>query len=280
MALLVTCGFTYLCTYAFCQQKGQEQKIDGFSLAQYEEGGLKKWELNGKTAQVDGSKINIKEISGLIFGEDTALKLRAAQGKFNKKENLVYLEDNVIVKSTDGMRLTADALVWDAGTKNVFTDTLVNIKKSDFEVSGTGAKADLEQKTAELEKGVTANITSVAPAYLAASHPSTGLETSKPSITTVITCDGPLEINYKKNRAAFQNNVKVQDREGNIFADRIDLYFNPATRSIKCVVARGNVKIVNGESVTYSEKAIYLVDEGRVVLPKRPKLIIQNESHE
>ena len=46
------------------------------------------------------------------------------------------------------------------------------------------------------------------------------------------------------------------------------------------MVARGNVRIVNGENVTYSEKAIYLVDQGRVVLPKRPKLVMQKESIE
>ncbi|MBU4457629.1 MAG: hypothetical protein KJ902_02690, partial [Candidatus Omnitrophica bacterium] len=78
-------------------------------------------------------------------------------------------------------------------------------------------------------------------------------------------------------RATFQNNVEVKDVEGNIFADRIDVYFNPGSKRVKCVVARGNVRIINGENVTYSEKAIYLVDEGRVILPKRPRLVIQNE---
>ena len=125
---------------------------------------------------------------------------------------------------------------------------------------------------------MTANITSEVPYYLATSDASTLLGTDKPQATkTTITCDGPLELNYKKNRASFLNNVKVEDREGNIFADRIDVYYNPTTRRIKCVVARDNVRIVNGENVTYSEKAIYLVDEGRVVLPNRPKLVIENE---
>ena len=94
---------------------------------------------------------------------------------------------------------------------------------------------------------------------------------------TTITCDGPLEINYNKNRAAFLNNVKVKDSKGDIFADRIDVYFNDDTRRVRCVVARGNVRIVSGENITYSEKAIYLVNQGRVILPKRSKLVIKSE---
>ena len=70
---------------------------------------------------------------------------------------------------------------------------------------------------------------------------------------------------------------KVRDAEGNIIADRIDVYFGKDTRRVRVVVARGNVKIINEGNVTYSEKAIYLVEQGRVVLPKRPKLVIQRE---
>jgi lipopolysaccharide assembly outer membrane protein LptD (OstA) len=153
-------------------------------------------------------------------------------------------------------------LDWDAGTKNVYTDADVSIKKAAFEVNGKGAVCDLENNTAELKQDITANI----------APPETGMLR-----TTIITCDGPLELNYNKNRAIFRNNVRVEDSEGNIYADRIDVYFNPTTRRIKCVVAKGNVEIVNGENVSYSEKAIYLVDEGRVVLPNKPRLVIQSE---
>ena len=70
----------------------------------------------------------------------------------------------------------------------------------------------------------------------------------------------------------------MEDSKGNIIADRIDVYFSPETRRVKCVVARGNVKIMNGKNITYSEKAIYLVDQGRVILPNRPKLVIQKNN--
>ncbi len=173
-----------------------DQEVDGFSLMQYEDGGTKQWKLSGKSAEVEDDEIKIDEVSALSYGKEASLKLKAKQGKFNRKENLVSLQDDVVAKSTDG---------------------------------------------------------------------------------TTITCDGPLEINYNKNRAVFLNNVKVKDSKGDIFADRIDVYFNDDTRRVRCVVARGNVRIVNGENITYSEKAIYLVDQGRVILPKRPRLVIKSE---
>ncbi|NQV03967.1 MAG: LPS export ABC transporter periplasmic protein LptC [Candidatus Omnitrophica bacterium] len=254
---------------SFSFAKEQEQTVDGFSLVQYEDGGAKKWELNGKSAEIEDGKVKIDKVSALAFGEEATLKLKAQKGSFDRENSTVHLENDVVLKTTDGTMLTTDSLDWDAERRGVFTEEDVTIKKADFQVTGSGAEVDLEQKRAEVKKDVTANITSMAPDYLQATD---GKQ------KTTITCDGPLEMNYKKNKATFLNNVEVKDREGNIFADRIDLYFNPTTRRIRCVVARGNVRIVNGENITYSEKAIYLVNEGRVILPKRPKLVIQNES--
>ncbi len=269
LIFLCSCAFAHLCSYVFAQDDGE---INGFSLVQYEEGGAKKWELSGKTAELEGDKVKINEISALAFGDRSALKLKAREGNFDRESEVVRLKENVIIKSTDGTRLTSDSLDWYAETKDVWTESPVNIRKSDFEVEGVGAVCNLVDKTAELKKDVKANVNSEA------SSPAVSGDRNKSR--TTITCDGPLEINYNKNRAIFRNNVKVEDPQGNIFADRIDVYFDEDTRKIKSVVASGNVRLVNGENVTYSEKAIYLVEQGRIVLPKRPKLVIQSGHEE
>ncbi len=262
----------------FCFAQEGDQSVDGFSLVQYEDGGAKKWELNGRSAEVRDGKVKINEVSALTFGEDATLKLKARQGTFDREHELVHLENNVIVKTTDGTRLSADSLDWDVKTKNVFTDASVTIKRHGLEAKGIGAEMNLNGKTAKLKKDVTVDITSMAPSYLATSGPEPqGYGAGKQQATTTITCDGQLELNYKKNRATFRNNVKVVDQEGTIFADRVDVCFSPDSRRIKCVAAKGNVRVVNGENVTYSDKAIYLVDQGRVILPKRPRLVIKNE---
>ncbi len=254
----------------FCEEKKEaaQQEVKDFSFVQYREGGGLKWRLGGKSAEVVDNQVNIEDLSALSFGQGTMLKLKSRQGSFDKGENVVHLTDNVIAATTDGTRLATDRLDWNAETKNVFTDASVNIKRPDMDITGTGAVCDIEGKTAELKEGINARLVSDELA-MPGSAPNEKNQ-------AIITCDGPLELNYKQNRAFFYGNVKVEDSRGNILADRIDVYFNPATRRVKCVVARGNVRIINGENVTYSEKAIYLVDQARVILPNRPKLVINN----
>ncbi len=267
---LISFLFLWLPCICIAEEKKEPalQEVKDFSFVQYKEGGSQKWKMNGKSAEVLDNKVNIEYLSALSFGQGTMLKLKAREGSFDKGENMVYLRDNVVAVSTDGTKLTTDYLVWDRETKNVSTETSVNIKKPNMDITGTGATCDIEGNTAELKHDINAKLISDEPGIL-------GFAGEKSQ--TVITCDGPLELNYKQNRAFFHGNVKVEDSKGSILSDRIDVYFSPETKRVKCVVARGNVKIVNGQNVTYSEKAIYLVDQGRVILPNRPKLVIQND---
>ena len=249
------------------KQETAQQEVKDFSFVQYKEGGDQKWKMNGRSAEVSDNRVDVEYLSALSFGEGTMLKLKANKGIFDKGENLVHLSENVVITSTDGTKLTTDHMVWDAETKNVSTDAGVNIKRPDMEITGTGAVCDMEGKTAELKQDINAKLVSDGSGIL---------NSASGKNQTTITCDGPLELNYKQNRAFFHGNVKVEDSRGNILSDRLDVYFSPETNQVKCVVARGNVIIINGENITYSDKAIYLVDQGRVILPNRPKLVIQN----
>ncbi len=262
-----------LCSFCFAEEDtNPAQEVNIFSLVQYEDSGEKKWELSGESAEVEESSVKIDQVSALVFGDPSTVKLKARRGDFDRDTQLVHLEGDVVARSTGGTTLRTDSLYWDAEHRNVFTEREISIREHDFEVSGRGAVYDMENETAELKKDVTANITSRETGPLR--------KTEEATRETIITCDGPLDINYKKNRATFQNNVEVEDAEANIFADRIDVYFKEDTRRVRCIVARGGVRIVNEDTVTYSEKAIYLVDQGRVILPRRPKLVIQSGSIE
>ncbi|MDP6686243.1 MAG: LPS export ABC transporter periplasmic protein LptC [Candidatus Omnitrophota bacterium] len=261
--LVILTIFLILNMDSFCSAQetpAPNQEIGGFSLVQYEDNGRKTWELNGRRADVlEDETVMIEELSALSFGGDTITKLKARQGSFDRDKNLVHLEENVIMKIIDGMSMRTERLDWDAKEKNVFTDAVVKIKRADFEVIGKDMFYDLKNKTASLKKDITANIEAI----------------NRDVLGMTITCDGPLELDYQKNRATFRNNVLVENAEGEIYSDRMDVYFKPNTRKARLVVARGSVRIVNGGSVTYSERAIYLVDKGKVILPKRSRLVIE-----
>ncbi len=44
--------------------------------------------------------------------------------------------------------------------------------------------------------------------------------------------------------------------------------------SIDKIIARGNVKIVRGENISYSDEAIYSGTDKKIVLSGKPKLVI------
>jgi lipopolysaccharide assembly outer membrane protein LptD (OstA) len=105
----------------------------------------------------------------------------------------------------------------------------------------------------------------------------------------IITCDGPLEIDYAKNVAVFSNSVKVDKEDVQIYSDTMDVYFlvdkekKPGSAavpgqiqvgSIDKIFCRGNVKIVRGENVSYSDEALYTADDKKITLLGKPRLII------
>jgi hypothetical protein len=94
---------------------------------------------------------------------------------------------------------------------------------------------------------------------------------------TVITCDADVLFDYQNNKVYFNKNVKVVGEDGSIDADRITINLNPVTRKIEEIIAEGNVKMVRGENVTYSERAIYMESDKRVALTGQPKLVIYQD---
>jgi len=112
----------------------------------------------------------------------------------------------------------------------------------------------------------------------ATSKPAEGAgQDKKKKSKTVITCDGEVQFDYEKNQAYFLKNVHVVSEDGIIDADKITVYLEPDSRRLTKIVAEGNVKITQGENVTYSEKASYVESEKKVTLSGKPKLVISGE---
>lgn len=109
-----------------------------------------------------------------------------------------------------------------------------------------------------------------------------GADSGKPKkkTKTIITCDGDVLFDYEKNLAYFNKNVKVSSDDGNnIDADKITVNMDPATKKVKEIMAEGNVRISNGENITYSDNATYVENDKKVVLSGKPKLVITQEGN-
>ncbi len=228
------------------------QEIDTFSLEGYTQQGKKQWQLEGKSADVLEDVVKLDRVVAKTYGEEGEINLKSDKGEYDKKEGRVRLEENVVVTTSEGTKLTTDALFWDAQKEQVTTDRGVVIERDNLTAQGKGAIAFPEIKQVKLNEEVRVEI---AP-------------------KTTITCSGPLELDYEKNISVFYNNVEVEDGRGRIFADRMEVYFHPKEKAIEKIFAYGNVRLVQGENISYSDEAVYNAEEGKVTLKGNPRLVI------
>ena len=215
-----------------------DQKMMAFSLSGFEKTGKKKWEVQGKSADIVSEVVNLTDVVAKAYGDQTDMTLTADKGSFNRATNDAHFESNVVVSGTNGTEMKTDALDWKNAEQKVVTDKPV-VMKSDAKGMNGG---ELATKT-----------------------------------PTTITCDGPMEIDYGKSYAVFNKNVKVDDDRGQLSCDTATAYYDIKTKQVSKIVARGNVKIMREGSWTYSDEATYLAPEQKVILTGSPKVMIYPE---
>jgi LPS export ABC transporter protein LptC len=126
-----------------------DQQISDFSLAGYGEKGKKSWDISGKSADIFTEEVKLKEVVGNMYGKEEDMRLIADKGDFNKVNGKVHLEQNVVITTSSGTKLTTDSLDWDRKNQLVTTRDPVNIQRQDmvvdavvrnFELIGEAAK--------------------------------------------------------------------------------------------------------------------------------------------
>ena len=256
------------------QTKASGQQIDDFSLSGFGDKGKKSWDLAGKSADILNEVVKLKEVKGNHYAEKDSINLTADNGDFNKKSGVVHLQDNVVITTSGGAKLTTDSLDWDRKQQIVSTLDRVNLERADMNLSGVGAKGQTALKQVVLEKDVRLDVSPV--------DKKTHLKEK-----IAITCDGSLDVDYEKNIAIFNNNVKVEKTDLTIYSDKMEVYFTPKSEankaasetavvssSINKIIALGNVRIVRGENTSYSQEAIYNAIDKKITLTGRPQIVI------
>ena len=263
------------------QGQASDQQISEFSLGGYGEKGKKSWDISGKSADIFDDVVKLNDVVANMYG-DEEIKLTADKGDFDKTEGKVHVEQNVVITTSAGSKLTTDSLDWDRKKQVVATKDQVHITRDNMTTIARGAVGEPNLSHVTLEKDVQVHI-----------NPKEEAKTGAPQNKIVITCDGPLEIDYAKNIATFKNNVKVDTQDNIMYSDSMDVYFLAGDKNsvpkedgasaagmgmmgtkIDKIFARGNVKIIRGENTSYSEEAVYTAVDRKIVLLGRPKLIL------
>jgi LPS export ABC transporter protein LptC len=254
--------------------KESDQQIGDFSLSGFGDKGKKSWDLAGKSADIFSEVVKLEKVVGNNYAPNDTINLTADKGDFNKQSGVVHLQNNVVITTSSGSKLTTDTLNWDRKQQIISTLDKVNLARQDMNLSGQGAQGQTALKQIMLEKNVRLDIQVLDKQV----H-------KKEKI--VITCDGPLDVDYEKNIAIFSNNVKVEKSDLTIYSDKMQVYFTPKQQdnasfqgpaaissSVNKIVALGNVRIIRGENISYSQEAIYTAIDKKITLTGRPQIII------
>jgi LPS export ABC transporter protein LptC len=262
----------------------EKQQMSDFSLSGFGDRGNKSWDIAGKSADIGTEIIKLNDIVSNSYGDQETVRLTADNGNFNRREGNIHLQDRVVVTTSSGARMTTDSLDWDRKRQIVQTDSAVQVQKSNMVITGLGAKGFPDLNKLNLDKDVKVRM-----------DETSGSEASKNGMQKiVITCDGALQVDYKKNIATFNDNVRVVTADGMITSDQMELYFKTqsanvadgaavrpaldditaAGSKIERILARGNVTITRGANVSHSDEAAYSALENKITLSGRPKLVI------
>lgn len=233
-------------------QKEETQKVYFFSFTKYNPTGGKEIEIEGDSADILAENVDLLNVVAKAYAEETPVTITADRGNYNKKNNIVHIEENVVATTQDGTRMTTEELDIFPEKHVLENDVQTVVRKNNINVDGIGARGDTNMKRVQFKKNVTVVV-----------QP----DKSSSEDPTVITCDGPLEIDYNNNIAYFKKNVVAKDRRGTLYADTMDVYYSKETKKVSKIAATGNVMIENPDgNKTYSDNVVYLADEGRVIL--------------
>ena len=237
------------------QDKAQNEntpKLYSFAFSKYTQTGEKQLEIEGDSANILEKTVLLMNVVAKAYAEESPVTITADRGDYDKAANKVHLEKNVIATTENGTRLLTEELQIHPDQHVMETDVPAQVKKDNINVDGVGARGDSNLKKVTFKKNVTVVV-----------QDPQDLKNGP----TVITCDGPLLIDYEKNIAHFKKNVVAQDARGKLTADLMDVYYNRVSRRVSKIVALKNVVIENPDgNKTYSDSVVYLADEGKIIL--------------
>ncbi|MBF0511429.1 MAG: LPS export ABC transporter periplasmic protein LptC [Candidatus Omnitrophica bacterium] len=238
------------------------QQLQGFNLNGYGKDGEKTWDVNGTKADISDTNIKITNVDASFYGKEQA-NLTADHGTIDKANGNVHLQDNVVVTSVErGTKMTTDTLDYNRNKDLVSTKDPVKIVDEKGIMTGQGMVAHPNLKKAEIKKNVKARV-----------HTQSKDEPGDQIVT--ITSDGPMQMNQATMYAVFHDHViSVEPSTGReLNCDKMEIWFNQATKKIKKAICTGHAKSIQGTNVSYADQMVYDGVTQVLTMTGRPKLI-------
>lgn len=111
-----------------------------------------RWRLKAEQALMyeQEGRTTLKRPDVNVYQPDRTWHIVGEEGDLNDKTKDVEVRRNVVVTSSDGMRLDTTVLRWDANAKRLWTDAPVVLSKHGSVVHGTGVSVLVEPEEATI----------------------------------------------------------------------------------------------------------------------------------
>jgi len=246
---------------------GASQQLQGFNLNGYNNTGEKTWDVNGTKADITDQNIQITNVDANFYGKEQG-NLTADHGTINKTNGNVNLKDNVVITSQDrGTQMTTDTLDWNRNKDLVSTQDPVKIVDDQGTITGQGMTAHPNLKTAKIHKHVKAVV-------------NTRDKDDPDNQVITITSDGPMQMDQVRMVAVFNVHViAIEASTGReLHSDKMEVWFNQATKKIKKAICTGHVKVIQGPNVSYADQMVYDGITQVLTMTGRPKIVFDTGS--
>ncbi|MBI4342396.1 MAG: LPS export ABC transporter periplasmic protein LptC [Candidatus Omnitrophica bacterium] len=246
------------------------EQMSEFTLTGYEEDGSKRWQLSGRGASVDGNIVTIHHPDAIGFDPARTAYLTASAAQVEQSTRHIRMEHDVTIHTSDGLWFSAPLLHWVPDRNQMATDTSVRLETDHMLLRGRGLESSTVLNHATFLRDIEMVLNP-------SDHDLPGGQGPK---QVTITCDGPLAFDYERQIATFEQNVHVQDPNGDLYSDKLVAYLDEKTHTIRYAEAIGRVRIHQNQNTALSERAIYEPAIGKITLVGRPSLLVYPSSSE
>jgi LPS export ABC transporter protein LptC len=118
-----------------------------------------RWHLTAEQALMfeQEGRTNLRNLAVRVFQDDRSWTIVGDEGDLDQKTKNVEVRRNVVLTSSDGLRLHTSVLRWDAQSKRMWTDAPVTLTRDGSVVKGTGLQVNMDQEATTVDGRVHAS---------------------------------------------------------------------------------------------------------------------------
>ena len=140
-------------------------RVSEMSGVQFEQSknGSKEWFITASSlySTEEDSSLQLEDVQGLFFGSagtNVETRFRSQKARYNEDINMITLQGRVVIENNKGYEMHTESLEYLAAEKTIKTTSAVNIRGSNFEVSGDQLLYDTAKGNYRLAGNVVCNI--------------------------------------------------------------------------------------------------------------------------